>query len=765
MKSKTIKILNLIVAVLVCALAAGYAFAWLAESRKTDSADFNGSSGSTYFAGGDGSSGDPFIINDKYHMYNLAWLQNTGKLTQKYYFEMDKDLTIPDNFWLPPIGTDDYPFIGDFNGNGYTVSGLLITTDRSKLGNAGLPGGAGDFSNAVGMFGMTGAGSEIHNFILEDPVVEVASANATYSQEAERTAGIAVGLVGGKAYSVGVLAQQGTAGATLIMNRGGYSTFNSIIGALADNVSSSVTGGGNGIGGSGSAFGANFDVVGMVTRLNLIYNKTSWRLPSLENSTTLADGEKIPFTVINDITEDYYSASAAEEVVANSNVGYFLGNQNKFQSKTLTFSEKLVKDEESGNWAFSGGELPSDVKRFPNWFYKVGSTQNGVFVYNEYNYFDSSTPYNGFEEITAEEYANLPDSIKQLLIVDENNNTKDLSSKTEQKTYQTVRLGAQYWGDKMIRLSESVTVTDGNVAWAYHGQINWNGKTYGDGFRYSDGYAVDVNGNYLSRSGESNSSSKVGFNGMIAGVPLPSNAIWFKPVRAGTIRLVLYSETAGDAFALVKCNRTYASEEDPFALQAAKGVDTGDGWGDLTSGWGATYATAEYVFMHELPSRVLFYYEYEITENDMVNGTYPEFMLCKGNTEEGGSYFVYLDIGASEADDTDNSVIDPDTDVSAVDFIYRGVTIAQEDTAVSADNIIKAGNFIVTASGSTSLYEAAKTSIYFENLNTVLEMVFARPENGRDESGITLTVTVTPSDGVGEIKQTKSTASILSVSA
>lgn len=742
MKNKALKIINLIIAALVCAFAIGYAFAWFPESRRTDDVNFNGSSGQTYFAGGSGTEQDPFIINDKYHLYNLAWLQNTGKLNTKYYFELDGDLSIPENFWLPPIGTDEYEFIGDFNGKGYLISGLQITTDKSKLSKVGLPSGSGVFSNAVGMFGMTGSGSEIHNFVLDKPIVEVATANTTYSQSSDRTVGIAIGMVSGKAYSIGVLADEGGDGAQLLLNRAGYSTFNSIIGALKANTTSSVTGGGYlGSGGSGSSFGASFDVEGLLTRLEKIEeNKnsdfSSWLLPDIDNSSAnpvVVAGEKIAFTVTENST---YTGTSAVEEVAFNNVGYFTGNQNKIQTKKLTFGSKLSKD--SNNYLIASDNMP-------NWFYKIQTTdESGNIVYPTTNY---TTDLTCATEMDEEEFSGLPDSIKSLLVVDDSNIPLDLSDSTLSKSYDTVRLQTQYWGGGNVNLVSSVSTTDGNVAWAYHGQISWMGETYGTGFRNSDGYAVDEAGNYLDKNGNVVGGQSCSFNAMLKGVPLPSNAIWFKPAQAGTIRLVMYAEAASDAFALVKCVRNEASQSDPFALDWAADADN-------NGGWTTAYATLSYIFMHQLPANVLFYYEYEITEDDMVNGTYPEFMICKGNTSGGGAYFLYLDIGSSAADDNDASVLDPDTDVSAIDFIYRGVTISQDEEATG----ISVGNFIINTSGSYSAYEATKTSVYFENLNTILQIVFVRPENGKNADGVTLIVTV--SGRLDEIKQTKTTALI-----
>lgn len=747
MKTKRYKIVYLIIAVLVAVFTVGCAFAWLAEDRREQEAGFGGSSGSAYFAGGSGlTADDPYLITDKYHMYNLAWLQNTGRFVndqgnpEKYYFKLGADVDMGD-IWLPPIGTDSEPFRGNFDGNGKTISGLKVTTDKAKLTSA--PQSAGAFSNSVGMFGVTEKDSEVHNFVLDDPIVEVAVDNAPYSPNGEKVAGLAVGLVGGKAYSVGVLAEENASGGTqLLIQRVGYSTFNSIIGGLASGVTSSVTGGGHGTGGSGSSFGANFDISMLLDRLGKIHSNdgASFLLPSVESTNVLAAGEKIAFTVTDKST---YDGSTAAEEVASNNVGYFTGNQNKIQTKSLVFRERLVEGN-NNLWTFSDGSLPEAEKAFPNWFYTFGVRgADNKLTYSDYNYAKEGE-CGGFRALSEEEYADLPDSIKSLLAVDESNYPLTLSEshKITKANNNTVRMQAPYKGATAIELAGSASTTDNNVAWAFHGQISWMGKTYGEGFRNSNGYAVDSEGNYLDRNGNVVSNQSAPYNEMLKGVPLPNNAIWFKPAHAGKIRLVMYSETTQDAFSLVKCVRDYASEDDPFALEKAAKVDSG--------GWGAKYASAECVFMHQLPARVLFYYEYEITSKDLVNGTYPEFMVCNGNTDKNGAYFVYLDLGASATDDV--STVQKDKDVSAIDFIYSDVSIKQ--TKADGDTI-DIGNFIVSADVA---YEATMTSIYFEKLETTLKIVYVRKAVTPDVADdARISATVTGFTGTNPVKATVTT--------
>ena len=100
-----------------------------------------------FFGGGDGTEGNPYIISDRTHLYNLAWLQYIGKFNvddidaanpqtqiQELYFKVQlaegqTELDMQ-NLTLPPIGTETYPFFGHFDGGGYTISNLKISNDN-----------------------------------------------------------------------------------------------------------------------------------------------------------------------------------------------------------------------------------------------------------------------------------------------------------------------------------------------------------------------------------------------------------------------------------------------------------------------------------------------------------------------------------------------------------------------------------------------------------------------------------------------------------
>lgn len=701
MGKKAYKVLSLIVALAVCVFTAGYAFAWFID-RKDAEFEISGSSMGAYFARGTGSQDDPYVIKNSTHMYNLAWLQNTGRLVpksggdKKYYFQLENDITMPEGMWLPPIGNDEHPFVGEFNGRGHTISNLRVTTNINKLTDCPVKNVPDyKFSNSVGMFGKTGKQSDsdkcrIEKFILKNPVVEVAdetdaAVKTAYTAGAEgKVAGLAVGYVDGDCSSIGVLANAGASSSgdtQLLINRVGYSTFNSILGELGAGVSSSVTGGGNvGNGGSGASFGSSFDVPSMLDRLNKIKeNKASatpsFLLPDIDGKNenpVPASGAKIAFSV--DASTSNYAGATARETISNQNVGYFLGNQNKIYVRSPNFGEPLIEStNEWVDWADSAGQTPETSKTIPRWFYKQSEN-----VHTGYGYKTAQ----GFSAMSQEEFEELPDGLKKL--IPEENGKKEFTTIRISQTYKNN--GVQIYGN------------DSNDQWSYHGQISYMGETYGAGFRNAEGYPVDENGNLLTDANDE-WGNQVIFNAYTKGIALPNCAIWFKPAQVGKFRFVMYSETTGDGFTLLKVTRTNATKEEPFYVDVSQqGKD----------------CTVDEIIKQPLPSYVMMYYEHNVSQEELDAGNVEYVLMQYGKN---GAYFLYLDIGASGADDT--GAVEPEKSVSAVDFIYDGVSISETQSEESG---IKIGDFIVGG----QLYKASQTSVYFDKISTTLEIAYVR---------------------------------------
>ncbi|MBR3646470.1 MAG: hypothetical protein IKN54_08620, partial [Lachnospiraceae bacterium] len=137
----------------------------------------------SYFESGDGTSAAQFIDgthgNDdsgcafeiKYpiQLYYFAWLQALGYFNipnegqnsiNQVYFYLSADLDMS-GYVLPQIGTQEYPFVGNFDGNGHTISNLKVQ-DISQISSGDkwtdMPDGFTPANaNIVGFFGVIGS--------------------------------------------------------------------------------------------------------------------------------------------------------------------------------------------------------------------------------------------------------------------------------------------------------------------------------------------------------------------------------------------------------------------------------------------------------------------------------------------------------------------------------------------------------------------------------------------------------------------------------
>ena len=141
------KIIISVLAVFLASLMTIPVFAWMINKISFDyEGDFKGSSIIAYFAGGDGTPEKPYQITKPVHLYNLSWLQylgifnrdedGDGKIDQQYYFVLNNDINMS-GLVIPPIGTDDNPFIGNFNGKGHCISNATVSNYVSKAAGDG----------------------------------------------------------------------------------------------------------------------------------------------------------------------------------------------------------------------------------------------------------------------------------------------------------------------------------------------------------------------------------------------------------------------------------------------------------------------------------------------------------------------------------------------------------------------------------------------------------------------------------------------------
>lgn len=194
-------------------------FAWFIVEHDVDMSGGKGYTASSYFYSGDGSSDDPYVINDPIHMYNLAWLQYLGEFNKpdengdikQYHFVLGADVDMS-GLVLPPIGTTEQPFIGTFDGQGYTVSNLVVSNvigrGENQITRKPLKVEEDEFTNIniVGMFGVVGDYSGNGTYASFTPSISNTYIDgAIIAPRAGQTlAGVLAGYVNGETSQVGV---------------------------------------------------------------------------------------------------------------------------------------------------------------------------------------------------------------------------------------------------------------------------------------------------------------------------------------------------------------------------------------------------------------------------------------------------------------------------------------------------------------------------------------------------------------------------------
>lgn len=233
MKKKTVfaALITLVSSTIVAVMSAS--LAWFTSKITISTADKVGASTlGAYFAYGDGGAADdpdteikegPFGIETPRHLYNLAWLQYLGHFNKveegvitPVHFELNANIDMT-GWALPPIGTTTNPFIGEFNGNGYTISNLVVTNNYDEIVNTNkIPSqvkakGATNYTgvNIVGMFGVVGNYNNVITATYDSSVTSVRDFTidgATIKNSLSNTLiGIAAGYVNGPLEDVGIV--------------------------------------------------------------------------------------------------------------------------------------------------------------------------------------------------------------------------------------------------------------------------------------------------------------------------------------------------------------------------------------------------------------------------------------------------------------------------------------------------------------------------------------------------------------------------------
>ena len=319
-------------------------FCWFSRGELLNFRDDFGSAKASYFGGGDGSSEEnAYVISSSTHFYNLAWLQylgyfnaaggaNNGRLQS--YFKLTKNIDMSELqrngtvSALPPIGTEQYPFIGNFNGNGHKIDKVFVSnlmsdlivrpttyktaTDDNNNEVLAVYGTAGTTTkavNIVGLFGVTGdygvsadvkgvvSGSNEYTNKFKDSLSSPTAATTSGADEvyygvmkvenlytdnlsvksasSKTLVGLAAGYASASLNNVGVYRCSITvnAGATGLSDSAPLSNY-SLLGDYNDAVITwDEKPSGSGGGGSGNDWGGSIDFYDLSKRITYILNK------------------------------------------------------------------------------------------------------------------------------------------------------------------------------------------------------------------------------------------------------------------------------------------------------------------------------------------------------------------------------------------------------------------------------------------------------------------------------------------------------------
>lgn len=154
----------------------------------------------SFFESGTGTARDPYEIARPIQLYYLAWLQDLGyfeKLNQQhFYISADLDM---DGIVLPPIGTDEYPFLGVLDGKNHLIKNLKVTNDIEHIVKKPTVAAGMDSPQIVGVFGVVGnyPGSSASSYAasVSNLKIDSATISSTTPEDDKTLVGIAVGYI------------------------------------------------------------------------------------------------------------------------------------------------------------------------------------------------------------------------------------------------------------------------------------------------------------------------------------------------------------------------------------------------------------------------------------------------------------------------------------------------------------------------------------------------------------------------------------------
>ncbi len=133
----------------------------------------------TIFAGGEGTVQSPYLIANATQLQNFAKAVNGGEPYTSEYIKLSDDINLSATEWTP-VGLDEYPFGGFFDGNGKSINNLTIGKSDSYA-----------IVNKAAFFGQLSDGAAVKNLIIDNAKIYT------------------TGETGAKVYGAGLVAASG----------------------------------------------------------------------------------------------------------------------------------------------------------------------------------------------------------------------------------------------------------------------------------------------------------------------------------------------------------------------------------------------------------------------------------------------------------------------------------------------------------------------------------------------------------------------------
>lgn len=362
--------------------------AWFYHINKISNINGQGSTDSAYFAYGRGTLEEPYGIADVRHLNNLAWLQYHGNFDDgHFYFELANDINMNGaQYVIPPIGTEEHPFIGVFNGKGHTISNIMVSNDPGAFTNKPTKITYNQSkAEIVGFFGVVGELDDDSYSSSVNTIKDVTLDNLTVESKTTNTLiGLAAGYVNAEMSGVKVgtstISVNGNSAKSYTNNLSdyglvGYTTKTASSGTYQQKISncydSSTTGDDAGWGGS-----IDFKTFyGRLDTLRTNYARQKYTLGTVYNDVYEESGNRISHEIYTGKSKSYhlvYNEDITKNgVTYNPKIGALKANMN---NDTLTSATLYY---------LAGGHytVAKTRKYYDHEGFKIYKTVNGVTHY------------------------------------------------------------------------------------------------------------------------------------------------------------------------------------------------------------------------------------------------------------------------------------------------------------------------------------------------------------------------------------------------